>query len=53
MQKAIVVLLVVFVGFWMVTDPHGLAESAQRAGGQGADWTGELFGSMITFLREL
>jgi hypothetical protein len=53
MNKAIVVLLVVFVGFWLVTDPHGLAQSAHQAGSQGADWTGELFSSMITFLREL
>ena len=53
MKKGIVVLLVIFVGFWMVTDPHGLAESAQKAGGQGGDWAGELFSSVITFLRDL
>lgn len=53
MNKAIIVLLVIFVGFWMVTDPHGLAQSAQNAGNQGADWTGELFKSLITFLRDL
>jgi hypothetical protein len=53
MNKAIVVLLVVFVGFWLVTDPHGLAQSAHDAGNQGADWTGEVFSSLITFLREL
>jgi hypothetical protein len=53
MKRAIVVLLVIFVGFWMITDPHGLAESAQRAGNQGADLAGELFSSLITFLRDL
>ena len=53
MNKAIVVLLVVFVGFWMVTDPHGLAESAHTAGTHGADLTGDLFTSVIAFLRDL
>jgi hypothetical protein len=53
MNKAIVVLLVVFVGFWMVTDPHGLAQSASKAGSHGADLTGDLFRSVIAFLRDL
>ena len=53
MNKAIIVLLVVFVGFWMVTDPHGLAQSAHKAGSHGADLTQDLFQSVITFLRDL
>lgn len=53
MRKALVVLLVVFGGFWMVTDPHGLAQSAQTAGSNGAALTGDLFTAMITFVREL
>jgi hypothetical protein len=53
MNKAVLVLLVVFFGFWMVTDPHGLADSAQRAGGQGAEWAGDLFTALITFVRDL
>ncbi|HYF72087.1 MAG TPA: hypothetical protein VD864_04655 [Nocardioides sp.] len=53
MRKALIVLLVVFAGFWMVTDPQGLAQSAQTAGGNGADLTSDLFSAVITFVREL
>jgi hypothetical protein len=53
MRKALVVLLVVFGGFWMVTDPHGLAESAQTAGSNGASLTADFFTAVITFVRDL
>ena len=53
MKKAVVVLLIVFGVFWMVTDPHGLALSAHKAGAHGAALTGDLFTSLITFIREL
>ncbi|WP_395657707.1 hypothetical protein [Nocardioides sp.] len=53
MKKAVVVLLVGFGLFWMVTDPHGLAQSAHTAGAHGAELTGDLFTSVITFIREL
>ena len=53
MNKIVVVLLVAFLGFWLVTDPHGLAQSTQHAGAQGAAWTGDLFSAVITFVRDL
>ena len=53
MRKAVVVLLIVFGVFWMVTDPHGLAQSAHRAGAGGARLTGDFFGAVITFIREI
>jgi hypothetical protein len=53
MKKALVVLLIVFGVFWMVTDPHGLAQSAHKAGTNGADLAGDFFSSVITFIREL
>ena len=53
MKKAVLVLLVGFGLFWMVTDPHGLAQSAQTAGGSGADLTADFFTSVIAFVREL
>jgi hypothetical protein len=49
MKKAVVVLGV----FWMVTDPHGLAQSANKAGANGAELTGDFFGAVIAFIREL
>lgn len=53
MKKAVVALLVGFGLFWMVTDPHGLARSAQKAGDSGAALTSDVFTSVITFVREL
>ena len=53
MKRAVVVLLVAFGIFWMVTDPHGLAQSAQTAGGNGAELTGDFFNAVIDFVREI
>lgn len=53
MKKAVVVLLVAFGLFWMVTDPHGLAQSAHKAGANGAQLAGDFFSSVITFIRDL
>ena len=50
---AVVVLLIVFGVFWMVTDPHGLAQSAHKAGVNGAQLTGDFFAAVITFIREI
>lgn len=53
MKRAVVVLLVAFGVFWLVTDPHGLAQSAQKAGASGAELTGDLFNAVIDFVREI
>lgn len=53
MKKAVIALLVVFGLFWMVTDPHGLAQSAHKAGASGAEMTGAFFDAVITFIREV
>lgn len=53
LKKMIVVLLVVFLGFWMVSDPHGLAVTAQGGGSQLWGLTSDLFRSLIAVLREL
>jgi hypothetical protein len=53
MKKAIIALVVVFLGFWMFTDPNGLADSAQSAGGQTWEWTQQLFGAAIDFFGAL
>ena len=34
-KKVLLILLVVFLGFWMFQDPHGFAVSAKAAGGGG------------------
>jgi hypothetical protein len=53
MKKAVVVVLVVFGVFWLVTDPHGLAKSARKAGDSGASLTADVFDSVITFVRDV
>jgi hypothetical protein len=53
MKRAVVLVLVVFGLFWMVTDPHGLAQSAHKAGTNGAQLTGDFFSAVITFIRAL
>lgn len=53
MKKAVVPLLVVFLGFWLVSDPRGLADTASSGGGRAWDATGDVFGSAITFFDEL
>jgi hypothetical protein len=49
LKKILPVLLVLFLGFWLVTDPHGLARATRSS----ADGTSSLFTSLITFLRAL
>ncbi|WP_230084268.1 hypothetical protein [Nocardioides marmotae] len=53
MQKLVLVLVVVFLGFWMFTDPSGLADAGAAVGGQVVSWTGDLFDAVITFVGEL
>jgi hypothetical protein len=52
-KKAVLLLVVVFLGFYMFTDPAGLADLAKNGGGEGWDLTTQLFEATITFLDEL
>lgn len=49
-QKVIVAVLVVFLGFWLFTDPSGLAETAQTAGGSLWKGTQRFFEAIIAFV---
>lgn len=51
-KKAALVVVIVFFGFWMFTDPSGLADTAQSAGGTGWEKTTQLFEAVIDFFRE-
>ncbi|GEP37876.1 hypothetical protein NPS01_15390 [Nocardioides psychrotolerans] len=53
MNKVLIALVVLFFGFWMFTDPGGLADATSAAGGQVADWGGTLFRAVIDFFGEL
>ncbi|GAA4802390.1 hypothetical protein ACFQ0K_12890 [Nocardioides caeni] len=52
-KKLIAVLAVVFLGFWMFTDPDGLAETAKSAGSEGWALTSQAFAGIIDFVGAL
>lgn len=51
LKKGMVVLVVVFIGFYMFTDPGGLAQTTKD--GAGALWEAltSLFGALIDFIN--
>lgn len=53
LKKVVIVLLVVFLGFWLVTDPSGLAEVTSVAGTEGGNFLKEFFSSVIDFIGEV
>lgn len=52
-KKALLAVVVVFLGFWMFTDPSGLAEAAKAAGGQTWSLAEDLFRAIIRFVGAL
>lgn len=52
-KKVILVVLVVFLGFWLFTDPHSLATTAKNAGGAGWDGLSHLFTQVISFIGDM
>ena len=52
-KKAVIVLLVVFLGFWMFTDPDGLAGAATAGADQTWTLAQQLFTAIIDFVGAL
>jgi len=52
-KKALLVLVVLFIGFWMFTDPHGLADATKSSAGQTWSLSTHLFAALITFFHAL
>lgn len=52
-KKLLLALTVVFVGFWMFTDPRSLADAAGQGAGAAWSLTTQFFGAVIDFLRVL
>ena len=52
-KKALLLLVVVFLGFWMFTDPNGLADAAGSAAGTTWSLTQDLFRAIIDFVDAL
>lgn len=53
MKKAILAVLVVFLGFWLFNDPHSLATTAKTAGGHGVDGASAFMTAVINFIKDL
>lgn len=53
LKKVIIALVVVFLGFWMFTDPNGLAAAAQSGADQAWVLTRQLFTAIIDFVGAL
>ena len=50
-QKLLLVVIVLFLGFWMFTDPHGLAHATENSAGQTWDASTQLFTALIAFFH--
>lgn len=53
MKKAVLAVLVIFIGFWLFQDPHGLAQASKHLSSVGASGVGHLFKNVITFVSDL
>ncbi|WP_432479609.1 hypothetical protein [Nocardioides sp. GXQ0305] len=52
-KKALLAVVVVFLGFWMFTDPGGLAGAAKAAAAQTWELAEDLFQAVIRFFGAL
>ena len=52
-KKGVLLVVVLFLGFYMFTDPRGLADLAGASGSNGWDLTTQFFEATIRFLNAL
>jgi hypothetical protein len=52
-KKLLILAVVVFLGFWMFTDPTGLADIAKSGSSKLWDATDQLFTATIDFIKTL
>lgn len=52
-KKVLLVLLVLFLGFWMFQDPQGFAASLKSLAGGTWELLTDVFRGLIRFVREL
>jgi hypothetical protein len=53
MKKVVIAVLVAFLGFWLFTDPTGLADTSKTAGSGAWSAAESMFRAVIDFLRAL
>jgi hypothetical protein len=52
-KKLLLALVVLFLGFWLFTDPHGLAHATKDSAGQSWDLSTQMFTALIAFFHAL
>lgn len=52
-KKLLAVVVIVFLGFWMFTDPNGLAATSKDAAGASWSMATDLFRGVIDFVGAL
>ena len=52
-KKLLLALVVLFLGFWLFTDPHGLARATTNSAGETWGASTQLFAALIKFLHAL
>ena len=53
LKKGVVLLVVLFLGFWLVQDPNGFAESAKTTGAALWSLLVQLFDGIISFFKSI
>lgn len=53
LKKSVGILVILFLGFWLVQDPNGFAESAKNATSAIWDLLVKLFDSSISFFKSI
>jgi hypothetical protein len=53
LKKGVGILVILFLGFWLVQDPNGFAESAKNATSAIWDLLVKLFDSSISFFKSI
>lgn len=52
-RRLFLVVVIVFLGFWMFTDPNGLADAARMGAGEVWTLAQQLFVAVIDFIYAL
>jgi hypothetical protein len=53
LKKGVGLLVILFLGFWLVQDPNGFAQSAKNTVGTLWDLLVQLFDAVISFIKSV
>jgi hypothetical protein len=53
LKKGVVLLVILFLGFWLVQDPNGFADSAKQTGTAIWELLVKLFDGVISFFKSI